>query len=146
MKHAEEMCYWSRRKDGTDVWEYKNSWLKVSYPMWEPECMYIVNDEWAELRKMQFDGYQLQYLEILGFWSDRNLTLGVVKRSSSADASKRWRVKPTETDGEVYEWRWICREGEVFYFTSYFKNESEMIESESPKEVVERYENSRRSR
>ena len=119
--HLEEKQRWMSLPNGTKVWtkpKYSNRWSTTDSPIWMPSSKYIVNDEWSELRKMQIDGHQLQYLASPSAWVDRRityniirwvdkkltrsiirwvdkkLTYSIIKRSSPDEARRRWRVKP----------------------------------------------------
>ena len=102
MIHENEICYWARHEDGTEVWmksELSNDWELLMNPYWHKNRKYITNDEWAELRKAQADGKQLQYDD--GTWMNRELKilhLGLYLPSE-------WRIKPEE----VYEWQWVFK-------------------------------------
>lgn len=92
MTHKDEICYWAEHPDDTPVWYRdidKTKWETTTVPIWEPDAIYIVDNEWAELRKAQADGHQLEvYIptegwqdEILDYyWMDGNIT-------------KAWRIK-----------------------------------------------------
>ncbi len=65
MTHEHEIKYWAEHPDGTKVWARPQSedWLILGIPGWAPDVMYIVDDEWAELRKAQADGAMIQMLD-----------------------------------------------------------------------------------
>jgi len=58
MKHEKEIIKWAKCKDGTGVWTRNryNDWTLVNEPYWIPSLEYIIDDEYAELRKAQSDG------------------------------------------------------------------------------------------
>lgn len=94
MRHKEEIVRWANSPDGTKVWEKLNSgWHLSTYPAWSPNVPYIVDDEWAELRKAQADGKQLQYCDIYNKWVDRVLDVSYMNTTSSSILS-RWKIKP----------------------------------------------------
>ena len=93
MKNTDEICYWTKHKTGTKVW-YKsgftdNKWELKEKVYWDGLGIYIVDDEWAELRKAQIDGKQLQTLQ--GIWRDETLTY---KSLNGVGQPKHWRIKP----------------------------------------------------
>ncbi|OQX82751.1 MAG: hypothetical protein B6D63_07235 [Candidatus Latescibacteria bacterium 4484_7] len=66
-----EIKYWAEHPDGTKIWARPQSedWLILGIPGWAPDVIYIVNDEWAKLRKANADGESLQIL-FDGCWID----------------------------------------------------------------------------
>jgi len=67
MKHEKEIKYWAEHAEGTLVF-YKKEGVEGEWETlhdkisWAPECEYIVDDEWAELRKAQVNGKKIQKL------------------------------------------------------------------------------------
>ncbi len=65
MTHRKEIEHWAKQPDGTKVWhKYTNEdklWELEEFTYWEKDEIYIVDDEWAELRKAQIDGATLQF-------------------------------------------------------------------------------------
>ncbi len=66
MTHEKEIKYWAEHADNTKVWsksintENANWWLDEN-PIWNSKGhIYIVDNEWAELRKANADGYIIQ--------------------------------------------------------------------------------------
>ena len=106
MKNVEEMCYLSKHKDWTKVW-YKsgftdNKWELKEKVYWDGFGTYIVDDEWAELRKAQADGKQIQRNNICDIWVDCN---GECKFNENIfNSIINYRIKPKEP---IYEWQWI---------------------------------------
>jgi len=62
MTHEKEIKFWAEHKNGTKVWtKFDNTgWKLEAFPCWISANMYIVDDEWAELRKANADGYTIQ--------------------------------------------------------------------------------------
>lgn len=91
-KHINEMKRWADAPDGTRVW-FKDvddlSWDTTLMPLWVESCIYIVDDEWAELRKAQADGKQLQVYQNMVKWVDDRL----VYSDLSSSTPERWRIK-----------------------------------------------------
>ena len=135
MTHEAEIKYWATHEDGTKVW-YKtdeNVWIDTSCPSWIPNMEYIVNNEWAKLRKAQADGKQLQRRVPNHFgrtiaernefteWEDDTLDIFT---PDYLDA--HWRIKPEE----VYEWQWVCqREDGTFFIPFKFFTTKEDVEN-----------------
>ena len=110
MTQEDEICYWSKHKDGTKVWGKMKSgkWVILDQLFWTGFSGYIVDDEWAELRKAQEDGEQLQFTNGVDEWIDSELTLSYIRKQHSNEVQK-WRVKPKKPS---YEWQWHCRDSE----------------------------------
>ena len=117
MKHKDEICYWADHPDGTKVWQFEEEnvepWkLLCCTPEWFPHKKYIVDNEWAELRKAQADGKQLErFNEVTSLWKQKELDFKYIKK----DLPKRWRIKPEI----VYEYQWMYQvpEDNSFYIT-----------------------------
>jgi len=116
--HKDEIIRWANSPEGTMVW-YKDfgHWIITDNPSWDSGTLYIVDDEWAELRKAQADGKQLQRFS--GTWVDEDtLNMGTFEEP------KYWRIKP---EG-VYEWQWIImnNDSNSYWVTAgYFTSEEE---------------------
>ena len=65
MKHKEEIIRWANCPDDTGVWtrniNAKKEWIKLSIPFWSNNRVYVVDDEYAELRKAQADGESILF-------------------------------------------------------------------------------------
>ena len=104
MKHKNEIKRWADCNEGTKVWHQHRSgmtWSLSTIPNWYEGCNYIVDDEWAELRKAQADGKQLQYKEDLDLWKDTTFT-----NEDTNTLLGRWRIK---TDEPEYEYQWVIK-------------------------------------
>ena len=125
MTHKDEICYWAKQPDGTMVWfKYgNNDWKLTSGPVWRAHTKYIVDNEWAELRKAQADGKQLQ-IETKSGWKFKKLTLDQVRLHKS----HWWRIKPEEP---VYEWQWIYKveNGSYSMTINFYKNIDELFDA-----------------
>ncbi len=73
MTHEKEIKFWAEHKDGTKVWVKfdDTGWKLENFPCWMSANMYIVDDEWAKLRKANADGAIVQYKSTFGGWLDR---------------------------------------------------------------------------
>lgn len=95
--HSDEIKYWAEHDNGTKVW-YRvpncKLWAITSQPCWEQETTYICNDEWADLRKKQADGKQLQFKDgdLVPEWKDGELTVDNLEMTKL----EWWRIKPEE--------------------------------------------------
>jgi len=144
--HANEIRYWAEHPDGTKVWlKHQNSdWtLLEDYEInWRlKKGIYIVDDEWAELRIAQADSKQLQYLSFSGKWIDDTLDYNKMTLML-----KNWRIKP---ENPVYEYQVIYRltNSNVYNLTcEYYKDEEEFKRTSSEFVFVELYEPSKRER
>jgi len=93
MKHKEEIKYWAEQPDGTKVWERYDTgddWIATRFPDWDADKSCIVDNQWAELRKSQADGKQLQWVNPFDEWEDSTLTLERIKKE---DIPEDWMVK-----------------------------------------------------
>ena len=77
-KHTDEIIRYANSEEGTGVW-YKeiagaSKWRLIGYSSWRDNCSYVVDDEWAHLRKALIDGKTLQTSDELTAggicWSD----------------------------------------------------------------------------
>jgi len=120
----------------TKVWWRRDTggkWVLTDTPTWSENNIYIVNDEWSELRKAQADGKQLQYGYMAsGGWTNDTLDDEWMNISNP----KQWRIKPEEP---VYEYQWIFYDSvkKRYVFTDYYATYSS---------VGARYEPSKRIR
>lgn len=146
MTHSEEIKYWAEHPDNTQVWRKLSDdteWELVEFPQWRKNHKYIVNNEWAELRKAQEDGKQLEYKnKILNKWVCSTLTIDWI--TCLGKMHKDWRVKPEK----IYEWQWIIQlQNDKYILTDYYIDEDELIESyNGTYKIIDRYEPSKRLR
>ena len=92
-KHIDEMRRWADAPDGTKVWSKyskNDSWIINNDPPFWPICDYVVDDEWAELRKAEIDGHHLQLKTQDGRWVWREL-YSMYMETTTPD---RWRIAP----------------------------------------------------
>lgn len=141
MKHRDEIIRWANSEEGTGVWqkdELNDCWAILTLIPWHKHIIYIVDDQWAELRKYQADGKQLQYKTDIDTWKDSIFTL-----EDNNTLLGRWRIKPEEP---VYEWQWIMKnkQGQLWMTDTYF-SENE-IKNKFNSEIIEKYEPSKRER
>ena len=138
--HHKEICYWAEHPVGTRVWVkdgVDSKWyLLESHPDWFKSFIYVVNDEWAELRKAQIDGKQLQFKNI-----DYTLEDYFLDNTLVSD----WRIKPEEPE---YEWQWICKDKQGYFSITEHHYSDEIFELMEfmDWEIFEKYEPSKRER
>jgi len=134
MKHEKEICYWAKQPDGTKVWRRANDkdseWKLNLFPKWYETSHYIVDDEWAELRKAQADGKQLQRAAYLCGRNREWIDIEFVIEDTKITELDHWRIKPEE----LYEYQWIYklpagREGMYYISTRYYIDEEEFVNS-----------------
>ena len=94
-KHIDEMKRWAESPKGTKVWlrcSKNDSWKLSDDPQFWSDCIYIIDDEWADLRKAQADGKQLQVFvdDPKAHWVDETLTFKYMEHTYP----KHWRIKP----------------------------------------------------
>jgi len=145
-KHKDEICRWANSPDGTAVWyKYRGiDWTLTKNPHWSPDVNYVVYDEWAELRKAQIDGKQLQMNPTKsGPWVDKELTID----NMDSGAPYMWRIKPPEV---AYEWQWLYyfEHDDVIGVTEAFYSTEEEARNYIAKDVkvVKKWEQSKRIR
>ena len=146
MMHKKEICYWSEHPDGTKVWyrheDEEGNWEDQFQPYWIPTDIYIVDNEWAELRKAQADGEVLErFDETTSVWKKSILTYDNLKK----DLPSRWHIKSKE---RVYEWQWIYFDINISRY--YISKNSYASKEEAEKNIAgivkEPYEPSKRER
>ena len=57
-RHIEEMTRFANSEEGTRVWyrpKIGTNWYTIAHPTWDKNCLYVVDDEDAELRKESAD-------------------------------------------------------------------------------------------
>ena len=111
MKHKLEITRWANCPDNTDVW-YRQSndeyigWQLSKNPFWHPYCVYIVDDEWSEIRKAFIDGKTIEVYDCVdNSWK-------TIVTSTWIEKLEYYRIKPDEP---VYEWQWIFIATEDLY-------------------------------
>jgi len=108
MTHKDEIIRWAKCPDGTKVWrkdKLDGEWQNFKAFEWRPDHIYIIDDEWAELRKAQIDGKQLQVKSKYECkWIDVELSSYDINHSDP----KYWRIKSEP----VYEYQWIPKDKE----------------------------------
>jgi hypothetical protein len=70
-KHKEEIIRWANSPEGTKVWvreEDMDEWFTTLHPSWYNGSKYIVDDEYAEVRKALAVGKTTQVLNADGHW------------------------------------------------------------------------------
>ena len=102
MVHEEEIKLWAESPEHTKVWtrQHKKSWTLTSVLSWSPDNEYIVDNEFADLRKQQRDGEIIQFnpkLTMHDRWDD--VVDLLVKPSHSL---KHYRIKK-----KVASWQWL---------------------------------------
>ena len=102
-EHASELIRWANAEKNTWVW-YKRSgskkWSKGQRISWDPSSTYIVDDEWATIRKAIADGGEAQVYRGGGAWEDRK---AVPLCPGEENNINNWRIKPEP----VYEYQWL---------------------------------------
>ena len=148
--HADEIRYWAEHPDGTGAWfrEYNDTeWYLDKYPKWNAKGIYIVDNEFSELRKAQADGKQLQRVDFFNSphqsWTDMELTVNNIEST----LPEHWRTKPEP----VYEWQWHYKIGDlpfrltdVHYATKDDVAKELSIYTDLNVEVLDKYEPSKR--
>lgn len=106
-RHKDEIFRWLNSPDDTKVWINKNQgrgwylYASKTINCWYDEHSYIVDDEWAELRKAQADCKQLEFNITGNEWICKTL---MITEDTKIENISKWRIKPEEP---IYEWQWI---------------------------------------
>lgn len=108
--HRDEIIRWANNRDAK-VWYRSNhedgKWVLGKSVSWWQHSVYIVDDEWAELRKAQADGKLLQCKNGTGDAGQQLWRHGEVSMFEMANHSpSMWRVEPIE---KKYEWQWLYK-------------------------------------
>lgn len=64
MKHEKEMIKWAKSPDNTAVWyntKTADGWERIFAPGWHSEYVYVIDDEYANLRKAGSDGKEILF-------------------------------------------------------------------------------------
>ena len=101
IQQLKEIERWTKAPSRTQVW-YRSKkggkWVKIDWPIWRGSLIYVIDDPFAELRKAQYDGKQLQfYCSDENRWCDQPLEEIHFKCSTPSE----WRIKP-EVDYPIY--------------------------------------------
>jgi hypothetical protein len=105
--HKEEMIRFANSPDGTLVWcklPTNTLWCTRDAPIWDKDLVYIIDDEYATLRKQFIDDpTQLQWFDkISKEWETSTLTdLDIFTRQ--LHVGYIYRIKPKT----VTKWRWV---------------------------------------
>ena len=99
MTHKKEIIRWASSHNNTQVW-YKfkqpiagndDKWYLTTYcPSWRSDCHYVVDDEWAEIRKAVIDGKTIQKETKRG-WVDIKFTKKTLTKNKNVN---KYRIKP----------------------------------------------------
>ncbi len=139
--HASEIVRWANSPDGTKVWNrHKNSeskfWYLVEEPRWHKDRIYIVNDEYAELRKAEIDGKTIEYNSIGGEWYSTH------KKLNWNYPITDYRIKPDEP---IYYWEWEIKEKDGIIRTSLFMTDNYVSETRFVENGWRKVESSKRT-
>jgi hypothetical protein len=112
MTHEKEIVRFSKCQDGTYVWaKYNNySWVLVKNPEWSKEGTYIVDDEYAEVRKFAVDN---------GFAWYNSKEMGWMKETNPMFIYPIEKYATSKPDEEVYYYKWKRKDGSNVYVCRY---------------------------
>ncbi len=114
--HKAEIIRWANCPAGTEVWtRHKNSeskfWYLVSSANWNEDRFYIVNDDYASVRKMFTDGKSIEAKILWGNkddkWSEYTTDDSGNINGFYNGTKMIFRIKPDEP---VYYWEWELKE------------------------------------
>ena len=132
-KHKEEIIRWANSPRSTRVW-YRGirfHWYPLANPTWSEASHYIVDDEFAEIRKQFIDDYSKIQTVIEGVWEKvkshiYHNSLENFTKMLEANPTK-YRIEPTTET----RWQWLCKDDENNYkvTTSRYKTIEEAQEA-----------------
>ena len=147
MKHRDEIIRWAKQDVRKNVWfrtESSSKWDLIGNPAWSDNKIYIIDDEWATLRKAQIDGEKIQRKTIDNKWVD---CVGECAFTENIfNSVTDFRIKP---DVPEYEWQWIYQDAATGRFVlteTYYTEKPEWIDDCSKKHSASRFELSRKER
>jgi len=114
-KHWEALAWWKDKPEGAEIWckGSLNKWNLSAQPTWNIECEYVINDKYAEYKKAEIEGKQIQYRTYNHFgdtveecnhkteWIDTTIK---EFRSSLQYSDIEFRIKPDEPQYQVGDW------------------------------------------
>ena len=109
-KHYSEIVRWAHNPQL--VWTRMSNnkgWVLISNPQWNESTVYILDDKWAELRKAQADGKQLQCINNIGTdYTNDILDYQAMLITQPED----WRI------AVEYEYQWMIQTDKNYDITS----------------------------
>ena len=138
MKHKKEIERWADCPDGTCVWMKLDlsTWELILYPSWRIGATFIVDDDWAKVRKAKVDGKDIE-MRYCSRWIPAKQGVN----DFSGMNPEAYRVKPKEP---VYEWQAyfkycpsdVYRLTDHFYLQAWFDNDDSYTKFEPSKQEV----------
>ena len=138
MKHEKEIIHWAKSPEGTKVWvkPLSGEWFKINNVSWDKDITYIVDDEYAELRKAQADGKTIEYKPIKGEWE-------YLEYPEWNKAPQTYRIK-TDEPTYYYQWEKLYPEGRIIT-SEYLTDETADYDGYKVSEGWRRIESSKRT-
>ena len=99
--HKNEMHRLADAEEGTEVWcqhNEVNGWELISIVAWSDNFDYIVDDEWAQIRKAMVDGKTIECKSINGDWVPTVCKIGRL----AGDDVVIYRIKPDVVEEVFY--------------------------------------------
>ncbi len=133
MIHELEMVRWAQSKEGTRVWyrdKHASRWSMspICTPSFHPSAQYVVDDEYAEIRKAFLDGKTIQVKTEVCDWRTVSKTESVhrfdgVNEESDFYYSEKYRIAPKE----VYKYQMLYKmhkNGTYILTDSFYESEA----------------------
>ncbi len=107
MKHKDEIIRWANCPDGTMVWQkIGDNWYRINNPDWRPNNVYIVDDEEAEKRKLEYDTPVYEWQWLVWFESEKRWILTEIhytdvetaRRYVSKDGTNFQKFEPSKRE------------------------------------------------
>lgn len=115
--HKDEIIRWAKCPNGTEIWHRHKGdkkWLKTDEPNWYPTKIYIVDDEFAELRKAYADGKTIQqHNPQTQEWVD-------IQNPFFIYGTSCYRIKPETKKVKLYQW--LCKDENGKYYIETTEN------------------------
>jgi len=93
-KHKKAIVWLYKQPKGTKIWfkrDENSEWKLVRYPTWNENYKYVINDEYAELRKAVANGKTIQYFNAAdNIWIDKKIKNPNIDFNSEI----KYRIKP----------------------------------------------------
>ena len=66
-KNRNEIIRWANAPKDTKVWHKYDGWTRYANPSWGLRGEFVVDDDWAEVRKAKIDGKKIEGLFVTGW-------------------------------------------------------------------------------
>ena len=102
--HSDEIHRLADAPQGTKIWyraKLNGTWVLSNNYNWQEGCFYIINDEWAEIRKAMIDSKVIE-ISNKKIWS--NSLNSVTDMGLDGISIKDYRIKPDVVEPVYYQY------------------------------------------